>query len=32
LDVALSNGKGFMTEEKKYAEYLSVAKEPRQVS
>jgi hypothetical protein len=32
LDIALSDGKGFMTEEKKYAEYLSVAKEPRQVS
>lgn len=32
LDVALTNGRGFMTEEKKYAEYLKVAKEPRQVS
>lgn len=32
LDVVLSNGTGFMTEEKKYSEYLSVAKEPRHVS
>ena len=31
LDVMLSNGEGFMVEDKKYMEYLSVAKEPRVV-
>ena len=32
LDVALSNGNGYMVEEVQYKEYLSVAKEPRLVS
>ena len=32
LDVALSNGDGYMVEEVQYKEYLSVAKEPRLVS
>jgi len=31
LDITLSNGQGFMVEDKKYMEYLSVAKEPRLV-
>jgi hypothetical protein len=31
LDIMLSNGQGFMVEDKKYMEYLSVAKEPRLV-
>jgi hypothetical protein len=31
LDVALSNGQGFMVEEEKYKEYLAQAKEPRLV-
>jgi hypothetical protein len=31
LDVMLSNGQGFMVEDKKYMEYLSVAKEPKLV-
>jgi len=32
LDIALSDGQGFMVEDKHYKEYLSVAKEPRLVS
>ena len=32
LDVALSNGDGYMVEETRYQEYLSVAKEPKFVS
>ena len=32
LDVALSNGDGYMVEEVQYKEYLSVVKEPRLVS
>ena len=32
LDIALTNGQGFMVEDKQYMEYLSVAKEPRLVS
>lgn len=31
LDIMLTNGQGFMVEEKKYKEYLSIAKEPRVV-
>ena len=31
LDVPLTNGLGFMTEEQRYKEYLSIAKEPRLV-
>ena len=31
LDVALTNGQGFMVEEKCYMDYLSVVKEPRLV-
>jgi hypothetical protein len=32
LDVMLTNGRGYMVEEERYKEYLSVAKEPRLVS
>ena len=32
LDIALTNGQGFMVEDKQYMEYLSVVKEPRLVS
>lgn len=31
LDVVLTNGQGFMVEDERYREYLSVAKEPRLV-
>lgn len=31
LDIRLSNGQGFMVEDARYKEYLSVAKEPRVV-
>jgi hypothetical protein len=31
LDIALTNGQGFMVEDKRYMEYLSVVKEPRLV-
>lgn len=31
LDIALTNGQGFMVEDSKYREYLSVAKEPKLV-
>lgn len=32
LDIMLTNGQGFMVEDGRYREYLSVAKEPRVVS
>ena len=32
LDVALTNGDGYMVEDSQYKKYLSVAKEPRYVS
>jgi hypothetical protein len=32
LDIALSNGQGYMVEDGRYMEYLSVVKEPRLVS
>ena len=32
LDVMLTNGQGYMVEEERYKEYLSVAKEPQLVS
>jgi len=32
LDIMLTNGRGYMVEDEKYKEYLSVAKEPRLVS
>ena len=32
LDIALTNGQGYMVEDRRYAEYLSVVKEPRLVS
>jgi hypothetical protein len=32
LDVALSNGQGYMVEDSRYMEYLNVVKEPRSVS
>jgi len=31
LDIKLTDGQGFMVEDKEYKEYLSVAKEPRLV-
>jgi hypothetical protein len=32
LDIMLTNGQGFMVEDKRYKEYLSIAKEPRLVT
>jgi hypothetical protein len=31
LDIALTNGQGFMVEDRRYMDYLSVVKEPRLV-